>query len=230
MGSYGITATPASMARQRLSRFPTPLVSGTLPGHPAFTRGVISPPAASSPPILADLSLQTGTLTVQSGGFDPSQMDYRPPTFAPTAPASRYPTPLVSGTLPAPSFTLDASRLIPTPRYPTPLVSTTPRYAAPRRSFWDFFRPAPRRLPYPTPRRGPRSYLPLVPGGELYAAGVFGPGIDAVPEMPAADTATASLPAPSAATSPWLLIGGLAVAGFVAYRYLGKRRAVPGVA
>ena len=220
MGSYDIPLTEPTTTIRRV--LPRGAASRDFrPGPPVVVRGRTSPP-----PILADLSFQPGTLTVQSGGFDPSQVDYRPPTFTPNAPTSRYPTPLVSGSLPTlsstPTFSWDSSRIIPTPSYPTPLVSVAPRYPVPRRSFWDFFRPAPRRLPYP--RR------PLVPSGELYAAGIFGPGIDAVPEMPEADAATAPVAPTSAATSPWLLIGGLAVAGFLAYRYLGKRRAAPGVA
>lgn len=216
MGSYDTPLTEPTTTIRRV-RSPRSYDVALSPAPPVVARRVISAPS---------LSFQTGTLTVQSGGFDPSQVDYRPPTFTPNAPASRYPTPLVSGSLPTlsstPTFSWDSSRSIPTPSYPTPLVSVAPRYPVPRRSLWDFFRPAPRRLPYPRRR--------LVPSGELYAAGVFGPGIDAVPEMPEADAATAPVAPTSAATSPWLLIGGLAVAGFVAYRYLGKRRAAPGVA
>ena len=195
MGSYDIPLTAPTTTIRRV--LPRGAASRDFrPGPPVVVRGRTSPP-----PILADLSLQTGTLTVQSGGFDPSQVDYRPPTFTPNAPTSRYPTPLVSGSLPTlsstPTFSWDSSRIIPTPSYPTPLVSVAPRYPVPRRSFWDFFRPAPRRLPYP--RR------PLVPSGELYAAGIFGPGIDAVPEMPEADAATAPVAPTSAQTLPPVL-------------------------
>jgi hypothetical protein len=56
----------------------------------------------------------------------------------------------------------------------------------------------------------------LVPGGELYASGVFGPGMDAVAEMPTT-TAPVVEEAPAATTSPWLLLAGLAAAGASAW-------------
>jgi len=199
----------------------------------------------------------TGPDTSDSFAVPPS--GYLPPSFTPSGSGTRsFPTPgrslftpsgsstrsfpvptrspfTPSGSGTAPTF--DPTRRGTTPSFPTPRVSAVPSYptpggrGGPRRSFWDLFRPAPPRPVYPAyPQQSPY-YMPLVPGGELYAAGVFGPGMEAVAEMPAKDaeaTATTTT-APAATTSPWLLLAGLAAAGFVAYRYLGKRRA-PGAA
>lgn len=165
---------------------------------------------------------------------------YLPPSFTPPEGSTRsFPTPGRSPFTPSGSSTVptfDPSRRSTTPSFPTPLVSgSLPSYptpggrGGPRRSFWDLFRPAPPRPFYPQYPQQQPYYTPLVPGGELYASGVFGPGMDAVAEMPTT-TAPVVEAAPAATTSPWLLLAGLAAAGFVAYRFLGKRRAAPGAA
>lgn len=106
------------------------------------------------------------------------------------------------------------ARPVPPPRYPAP---PPPRYPAP-----------PPRAPYPAypaPMRPPPAYQPFVPYAvlpwEFYSTG-FGPE-EAVAEMPAKADAVVAEPVKSSMS--WLLLAGLAAAGFVAYKYVAKRRA-----
>jgi hypothetical protein len=235
MHGYGIIPTASPPKRTSTIRRTSPALEFQAP--PPVKQRTITRPSA-----VDELSLLPGTLaTGGGGGFDLSTSSYLPPSFTPSGSSTRsFPVPTrspftPSGSSTAPTF--DPTRRITTPSFPTPRVSAVPSYptpggrGGPRRSFWDLFRPAPPRPVYPAyPPQSPY-YMPLVPGGELYAAGVFGPGMEAVAEMPAKDaeaTATTTT-APAATTSPWLILAGLAAAGFVAYRYLGKRRA-PGAA
>jgi hypothetical protein len=236
MYGYGITLQAPPPKRTRtITRPPDDISTRPTPGVVTLRRTISLP---SDFPDVTSPYFSPGTGPDSSFSVPPS--GYLPPAFTPPEGSTRsFPAPERSPFTPSGSSTVptfDPSRRSLTPSFPTPLVSgSLPSYPAPggrrgpRRSFWDFFRPAPRYAPYPQyPQQHPY-YMPLAPGGELYAAGVFGPGMDAVAEMPTT-TAPVVEEAPAATTSPWLLLAGLAAAGFVAYRYLGKRRAAPGAA